>query len=87
MASMLHNSLVDALVVVGMDDQTSLLPMPKMSAGGNTEDLSTEIPRGPYQTNVLGVLTGTVALFPCQMTQVPGNRPFPNKSWIAVIFI
>ena len=70
MASTLHNSLVDACVVVGIDDQTGLLPMPKST--GLADEASASPSYGPYQINVLGVFTGTVAFFPCQLEQIPG---------------
>ena len=69
MAGVLHNRLVDACVVVGMDEQTGLLPLPNMSRGDQVNEIDV---LGPFQLNVLSVLTGTTAFFPCQQEQLSG---------------
>ena len=69
MATMLHNRLVDACVVVGMDEQTGLLPLPKISGGSDYSDINVSNVLGPFQINVLGVFTGTMAFFPCHHTE------------------
>ena len=68
----LHNNLIDACVVVGMDEQTGLLPIPNASSRGEKESNFFDDELGPFQLNVLAVLTGTTAFFPCQQTEISG---------------
>eukprot|EP00794_Sanderia_malayensis_P008881 gene8881-9831_t len=82
MASELHNKMVDACVVVGMDEQTGLLPIPNLSSQNNNADHSLANSHGPFQTNVLAVLTGTTAFFPCQLTQIPAGDFYPEEQVI-----
>ena len=69
----LNNNLIDACVVVGMDEQTGLLPVPNPSSRSERDGIGLDDELGPYQLNVLAVLTGTTAFFPCQQTEISGN--------------
>jgi len=64
----LHNNLIDACVIVGMDEQTGLLPVPNASSRSEKENCFVEDELGPFQLNVLAVLTGTTAFF-----SIPAN--------------
>ena len=68
----LHNNLIDACVIVGMDEQTGLLPVPNASSRSEKENGFVEDELGPFQLNVLAVLTGTTAFFPYQQTEISG---------------
>lgn len=69
---MMHNNLIDACVVVGMDEQTGLLPIPNAASRGERESIYAKDEIGPFQLNVLAVLTGKTAFFPCQQTEISG---------------
>ena len=72
MTMSLHNNLIDACVIVGMDEQTGLLPIPNASSRSEKENGFVEDELGPFQLNVLAVLTGTTAFFPYQQTEISG---------------
>ena len=70
----LRNTLADACVVLGVDNDTELIHL----SGGpkiGTDDLKFD-KFGPYKQNVLAVFTETVAYFPEAHHQVEGTCLF-----------
>lgn len=74
----LKNTLVDACVVIGVNNDTELIHLsggPQIG-GDNTEKYKKY---GPYKQHVLGVCTESVAFFPEATTRVEGTMKVPSS--------